>query len=306
MARAVTSKRVELLLVVDAGRDIGLGHASRCSALANELAARGVRVAVQSAAPAMAQKAFAFPVNEYQDQQAAVVVMDGYRFSHRDKLARKLSAGHLVLIDDLADSPFPADLVVNQNLHAHELDYTEYEARQLLLGPEFALLRPEYASLHITPRPDNGAILVTLGASSLGRYTVDLANRLADRIDRKIFAVVGSEVSVPRDRHRRVEVLSGIDMPALMAECRHYVGAMGVSYLEALAAGLSTTAIAIPLSQRPAVKAARDQGLVVLDRIEDSNLVDTVVEALESPWAPPSYPDGLGVKRVADAIVALL
>lgn len=306
MAQAVTSKRVEILLVVDAGRDIGLGHASRCSALANELAARGVRVAVQSAAPAMAQKAFAFPVDEYQDQQAAVVVMDGYRFSHRDKLARKLSAGHLVLIDDLADSPFPADLVVNQNLHAHELDYSEYEARQLLLGLEFALLRREYASLHVTPRPDNGAILVTLGASSLGRYTVDLANRLGNRIDRKIFAVVGSGVSMPMDLHKRVEVLSGIDMPALMAECRHYVGAMGVSYLEALAAGLTTTGIAVPASQRPAVKAARAQGLVVLDRVDDPGLVEQVANALDKPLVLHTQPDGLGAKRVAEAIIAEL
>lgn len=306
MAPADTSDRLELLFVVDAGRDIGLGHASRCSALANELAARGVRVAVQSADPAMAQKVFAFPVSEYQDQKAAVVVMDGYRFSHRDKLARRLSAGHLVLIDDLANSPFPADLVVNQNLHAKDLDYTEYESRQLLLGPEFALLRPEYAPLHTTPRPENGAILVTLGASSVGRYTVDLADRLADRIDRKIFAVVGSGVSMPRNRHRRVEVLSGIDMPSLMAECRHYVGAMGVSYLEALAAGLSTTGIAVPASQRPAVKAARAQGLVVLDRVEDPGLVEEVAKALDKPLVPHAQPDGLGAQRVAEAIIAEL
>ncbi|MEN0653331.1 MULTISPECIES: hypothetical protein [Hyphobacterium] len=235
-----------------------------------------------------------------------MIVMDGYRFSQQDRLARKLRARHLVLIDDLADTPFPADLVVNQNLHAKGLDYAQYEAQQLLLGPEFALLRSEYAALHESPRPDDGAVLVTLGGSTIGKRAVEIANRLADRIDRTIYAVVGSEVSVPGNRHARVEVLSGIDMPALMAECRHYVGAMGVSYLEALAAGLSTTAIAIPASQMLAVKAARDQGLVVLDRIEDPHLVDEVIEALERPLSPQPYPDGLGVKRVADAIVSLL
>jgi spore coat polysaccharide biosynthesis predicted glycosyltransferase SpsG len=296
----------EILVVCDAGPHIGLGHASRCSALASELTARGLVVEVQSADPAMAQKVVSLPVGAYEHRKAGVIVMDGYRYSDQDRLARKLRARHLVLIDDLADTPFPADLIVNQNLHARGLDYAEYEARQLLLGPEFALLRSEYAALHESPRPEEGAVLVTLGGSTIGQQAVGIANRLADRIDRTIYAVVGSEVSVPSHRHARVEVLSGIDMQALMAECRHYVGAMGVSYLEALAAGLSTTAIAIPASQRPAVKAARDQGLVVLDRIEDPNLVDTVVEALECPWAPLSYPDGLGVKRVADAIVSLL
>mgnify|MGYP001436462310 CR=1 FL=1 len=296
----------EILVVCDAGPQVGLGHASRCSALASELTARGLVVEVQSADPAMAQKVVSLPVGAYADRKAGVIVMDGYRFGHQDRLARKLRARHLVLIDDLADTPFPADLIVNQNLHAKGLDYAEYEARQLLLGPEFALLRSQYAALHESPRPDDGAVLVTLGGSAIGQQAVGIANRLADRIDRTIYAVVGSEVSVPSHRHARVEVLSGMDMPALMAECRHYVGAMGVSYLEALAAGLSTTAIAIPASQRPAVKAARDQGLVVLDRIEDPNLVDTVVEALGKPLAPPSYPDGLGAKRIADAIVALL
>lgn len=296
----------EILIVCDAGPHVGLGHASRCSALASELKARGLGVEVQSADPAMAEKVVSLPVGAYEDRKATVIVMDGYRFSQQDRLARKLRARHLVLFDDLADTPFPADLIVNQNLHAKGLCYAEYEARQFLLGPEFALLRSEYASLHESPRPDDGAVLVTLGGSTIGERAVEIANRLAGRIDRTIFAVVGSGVSVPGERYARVEVLSGIDMPALMAECRHYVGAMGVSYLEALAAGLSTTAIAIPASQRPAVKAARDRGLVVLDRIEDPHLVDEVIEALEKPLSPLPYPDGLGVKRVADAIVALL
>ena len=304
MSPAGRPERIYALFVVDAGPETGLGHASRCAALAHELAARGLTVAVQCADPELARPVFGQPVHPYEDRSAPLIVMDGYRFSDAEKEARRYRCDTLVLIDDLADAPFAADIVVNQNLHAKGLDYSAYRAAQVLAGPEYALLRPAFADLHATPRPHDGAILVTLGASTLGRKAIGIANRIAERIDRQVHVVVGEGLAATEPLHPRVEVLSGVDMPDLMKTCRHYIGAMGVSYLEALAAGLSTTAIAIPASQQPAVEAARRQGLTVLDRIDDPGLVSTVEDALSQPLMPSAMPDGLGVRRVTAAIAA--
>ena len=75
----------------------------------------------------------------------------------------------LLVIDDLADRPHQADLLLDQNLFGPSTE-RRYEGllpahcRQLL-GPHYALLEPEYAQLHplVPPRTELRRVLVFFG-----------------------------------------------------------------------------------------------------------------------------------------------
>ena len=51
----------------------------------------------------------------------------------------------LGIVDDFAHIPrYHADVIINQNLHASALKYRATPQATYLLGPRFALLRPEF------------------------------------------------------------------------------------------------------------------------------------------------------------------
>ncbi|QBE67843.1 hypothetical protein SynWH8101_0231 [Synechococcus sp. WH 8101] len=79
------------------------------------------------------------------------------------------AAPKLLVIDDLADRPHQADLLLDQNFfgeatHQRYHDLVPPQCRKLL-GPHYALLGPEYAQLHplVVPRTELRRVLVFFG-----------------------------------------------------------------------------------------------------------------------------------------------
>ena len=147
-----------VLVLCEAAQATGLGHFVRSMALAGELASRGAAVHVllrpDALDPARADAAAVgtVAVGDWSDAPAlaarlgADVVVDSYRVdgAELEELhGRCAGTGRrLVVIDDLADRDFPADVVVNQNLGAERLAYPR--AARVLAGPRHALLRPVF------------------------------------------------------------------------------------------------------------------------------------------------------------------
>ncbi len=77
---------------------------------------------------------------------AAWLVLDGYHFDHIYQSILKEAGLRLLVIDDLGEVSFYcSDLILNQNLYASASLYrARAPATQLLLGPEYALLRREF------------------------------------------------------------------------------------------------------------------------------------------------------------------
>ncbi|MEW5878971.1 MAG: UDP-2,4-diacetamido-2,4,6-trideoxy-beta-L-altropyranose hydrolase [Pseudomonadota bacterium] len=177
---------------VDAGDRIGLGHAMRCLALADALAARGARTAFVAAAlpeetaaqlrarghavlalesagealrgeagselDAAAQRADAVATR---DGLAALgrpdwVVVDHYRLGLEWERAAAGFARRVAVIDDNARRAHDCDLLIDHNVSA---DWAQYDgllpARTVrLTGPRFALLREGFARANDpAPRP---------------------------------------------------------------------------------------------------------------------------------------------------------
>lgn len=141
---------------VDESSQVGLGHMSRCRALADALVRAGAKVSFycRDVRPASreALRQIGVTLVDLVDEQAfltqdwrsSVVVVDGYHFD-ADFWQRLVSAGTIrtVCIDDFRPIPYLADIVVcnNEGVCAQQFDLAPHA--RLFLGRQYLLLRPE-------------------------------------------------------------------------------------------------------------------------------------------------------------------
>jgi len=79
------------------------------------------------------------------------IVVDHYGIDARWEVAMRRSARKLLAVDDVADRPHECDVLLDQNLvrgMQHRYDALVPAGTQTLLGPHYALLRPEFASIN--------------------------------------------------------------------------------------------------------------------------------------------------------------
>ena len=181
-----------LILRADAGPQIGTGHVMRCLALARAWQARRGRVELAScrlpdALALLAERQGvvvhrldARPGSTADARQterllrsgpvlAAWLVLDGYHFHAGYQRAIGDTSVRTLLIDDYGSlDGYETDLVLNQNLGAEASWYGARPEARTLLGPRFALLRPEFARVRRAARLVRRRaerLLITLGGA---------------------------------------------------------------------------------------------------------------------------------------------
>ena len=188
---------MHLLLRADSSPAIGAGHVMRCLALAQAWQDAGHDAtflsATQTAMPRARLRQGSLPIRHMaadvgteadalqtvetaRPLAAAWVVVDGYRFGTGYRRVIREAGLKVLAIDDIgfADS-CEADLVLNQNLHAHAGLYAPCGGGpELLLGTRYALLRREF-TVHRGLRRDvpevGRKLLVTLGGAGAEKAT---------------------------------------------------------------------------------------------------------------------------------------
>lgn len=193
-----------LLVRADVSTRMGAGHAMRCFALAKawqntggcvtfamaetipgiEARFRNNGVQVEHVASNAGSREDADETsNLARRNRAGWTVVDGYQFAPAYHRQLKDSGLRVLMVDD--DGRFPeycADFVLNQNLAANEQMYARRgSCTRLLLGTEYALLRPEFlagAQSRETP-PVARHLLVTMGGSDADNVTLKVMQALA-------------------------------------------------------------------------------------------------------------------------------
>lgn len=250
--------------VVESNPEHGRGHLSRMLVLRDAVAALGVSCrlylthSVDGVAAAMLTDAL--------PPEGDIVVVDGYWFDDALLARLRARAQRLVLIDDLAEQPHPADIVLNHNLYAETLDYSAWPIARLLLGPRYALIRPDFFHLSHRPLADPPRILVTLG----GGTTAALGRELAEALKRRLN--IGVDVA-----------LGGSDLVALMGAASLVICGLGVTFLEAIAAGMPTIGVVLADNQRLAFEAARRDGYCVFGSLDIQGIVAAAERSLADP-----------------------
>ena len=195
---------MNLVIRADTSTKMGTGHIMRCLALAQawkdaggsaifamagempeiEFRLRGDGFTVHHIiAKPGSEKDAALTADLAISQNACFVAVDGYQFDSEYQMSLKKARLHLLFIDDYGHAEFySADLVLNQNIYAHEELYKNRNFKtELLLRSPFVLLRREFLSCRnrIRKNPDKAdKILVTLGGSDPDNATLKILSSL--------------------------------------------------------------------------------------------------------------------------------
>ena len=279
-----------LLIRADASPDIGTGHVMRSLALAQCWQDAGGDVLFAMARSTKAIRSRLITENcalnsiqatpgsredaDYILQQALRlnaewIVIDGYNFD-TEYLKQIKSEGHKILfIDDEGKCVrYVSDAVLNQNITALESWYTLREpGTQLLLGPQFCLLRREFSQWRRWKReiPQVGRkVLVTLGGST----PAEAALRIIESIQTLnieelniVLAIGGSSA----DANRMERALAGApgnvsickdvaDMATLMGWADLAISAAGSTCWEMCLLGLPAVLVSVASNQTPIAK----------------------------------------------------
>jgi UDP-2,4-diacetamido-2,4,6-trideoxy-beta-L-altropyranose hydrolase len=292
--------RKPLLIRADAGVVMGTGHVMRMIALAQawregggdvtflcsditspleqRIRAEKFQVEKLSAAPGGVDdlEATADCISRNaKDGGSAAVVLDGYQFGVDFQLGIKKAGGRLLVVDDYGHADaYHADIVLNQNISAHEELYTQRDrGTKLLLGPKFALLRREFVERRgwVRAIPSEAKkLLVTLGGADADNVTRKVIDSLAGSGLEVKVVVGGSNPHLPGLREAaefatggesRVElVLNATDMPSLMHWADIAVAAGGSTSWELAFTGLPSLFIILADNQEDNARELEKRG----------------------------------------------
>lgn len=192
-----------VLIRVDCSKEIGLGHAMRCLALACALKEQGAAVHFASAdclrSFAARLKACEFPLNEItsgrgttddasetaghaEDISADLVILDGYAFTSNFQQTVRAPGWRLMVVDDNGElAPFESDIVLNHNPQATPEDYAGTGLPPLqLIGARYTMLRPEFNAFSSAGRDTANMrqLLVAIGGTDAGGLTSNVLNAI--------------------------------------------------------------------------------------------------------------------------------
>lgn len=210
------------------------------------------------------------------------LIIDHYAIDIRWEQQLRSACRKLMVIDDLADRKHDCDLLLDQNLGRDATDYVDLitENCTVLVGPKYALLRPEFAELRdnsITRRatPQLKRLLITMGGVDNDNATGKVLEALqgsALPTDCRITVVMGLHapcLAQVRDMAAKLpweaEVLMNVqDMGKLMADSDLAIGAAGTSAWERCCLGLPTLTMVLAANQQNGATALKDIGAVLL------------------------------------------
>lgn len=287
-----------LLIRTDASTQMGTGHLMRCLALAQAWKDSGGKVAFITACESAGllqrlsdedfqivtvEGSYPDPADWKATSQVlaahpnAWVVLDGYHFDPVYQIRIK-EAGHpLLVIDDMAHlEHYYADIVLNQNLHAEQLNYPCEFYTQLLLGTQYVLLRREFLQWQDWKReiPEVARkVLVTLGGSDPDNVTlkvIRVINKLKLR-DLEAKVVIGPSnphmTSLTEAVHHSpftIHLLPSVeDMPELMTWADVAISGGGSTCWEMAFLGLPNVVLELAENQRGIAEGLDSRGVAL-------------------------------------------
>lgn len=309
-----------LLIRVDAGSGIGVGHLQRCLSLASALHAQGVCCIFLTSAEPEAQnrvEVFGFvgcalgddELGSGGDRQQTLkvaelnecsgIVVDSYEVDAGYLYDLREAGFFVTAIDDLARLSFPCHLVINGSAGAESFAYGSSAGdTQFLLGPRYALLREEFWD--VPPRKAKDEVrnvLLTMGGAD-GRHLMPVILEILDSFptDFGITSIIGpffnnrEEVEAVAIRCRRhITLVHSPDaVRDLMLEADLAISAAGQTLFELAATGTPTIAIQTAENQADNLQSLTQRGVIRPIRFEqrkqlEADLLAATNDLLEKP-----------------------
>ncbi|MCA0978732.1 UDP-2,4-diacetamido-2,4,6-trideoxy-beta-L-altropyranose hydrolase [Qipengyuania flava] len=262
-------------------------------------------------------------------KRANWLVVDHYALDRRWEQTLRPTCEQLMVMDDLADRPHDCDVLLDPSLGRAAADYSNhiFTDADVLTGPDYALLRPEFAdlraeSLKRREQPSLKHLLVTMGGVDRTNATASVldaidACSLPDNV--KITVVLGPHAPWLADIEKRSESMrfrvsvrsAVIDMASLMTASDLAIGAAGSTSWERFCLGVPTLQFVLAENQIECARAFAERGAVIgFDLTQDfkTKFVSSVNELdaarLRSmAQSAAEICDGHGVQRVLEAML---
>lgn len=335
----------------DATVQIGAGHVMRCLTLADALRAQGAQTrflcrqqpghlgnliqaqghlltwlpdtAAGADADALASAA-ALALGAPHDW----LVVDHYALDATWERVQRGVAKMILVIDDLADRPHDCDLLLDQNLQVAGRYGTRLSgACQALIGPRYALLRPQFAEARRTLSSRTGQVrrlLLFFGGADAGGETLKAlaALKLLGRNGLDTDVVIGQSnphrdaiAAACRAVPRTVLHVQADNMAELMATADLCLGAGGGASWERCCLGLPTLVVTTADNQVEQSSVLAEAGaqsyLGPAESVDAQRWAHTLACVLELPHLlkhmadqASSLVDGKGAVRVANHLLA--
>jgi UDP-2,4-diacetamido-2,4,6-trideoxy-beta-L-altropyranose hydrolase len=295
---------------VDGSTQIGTGHVARSLTLANALRAAGAQTQIVSRhlSDAMAERiragghalallphsqaraagtAHAAWLGTSQEEDARAtsmalpgavcdwLVVDHYALDAEWEQAVRPRARRILAIDDLADRPHACDVLLDQNLQpagSSRYDGLLPQHCRTLIGPAYALLRPEF---HDAPARDSAGETRRLNIFFGGIDAAGLTLLALHELAPLLAGGMAADVVAGRDNRQLPEIraccaelgaalhVQSGEMARLFAAADLGVGAGGATSWERCRMGLPTVVVSVADNQRSGCQALRDHGAAV-------------------------------------------
>lgn len=245
------------------------------------------------------------------------LVVDHYALDQRWEEALAPHYCQLLAIDDLADRPHRCDVLLDQNLGRHPENYAGLVPAhcQVLTGPNYALLRPEFAALRPysvqrrQAQPALRQLLVTMGGVDQPNATgqvLQILKTCALPQESRITVVMG--LTAPWLQNVRelatwmpwpTEVVVSVsDMARRMADSDLAIGAAGSTSWERCCLGLPTLMVVLAENQQAGAQA--------LEAAHAARLIGPVIDiATQLPLAVRELTDSKHQMRMSLAASAI-
>jgi UDP-2,4-diacetamido-2,4,6-trideoxy-beta-L-altropyranose hydrolase len=283
-------------IVVDAGRQLGYGHAVRCLRLAKSLSRRhsvvfyplsdSCREFIESSGYTVATES-AFPP----------VVITDLREAHGITAAIHRQGAKHISIHDLGLAQCHSDIAIDGSI-TRLFPYGTDENRSLFLGPQYMITRDA-----VKREKPNDTILVTFG----GGHTAAFAQKISEELWRVGLTPVTTRGFIGSDPMTEQEFAQA------MATCRFAISGSGVTLYDLLASGVPTIAVAFDRLQLRTAEAFHEHGAVLnaglMQRLSTNTLMRHCLEMIENrnfvqrlTQSSQALVDGKGLSRVVEIV----
>lgn len=254
------------------------------------------------------------------------LIVDHYGLDATWEHAMRPVCGQIMAVDDLANRNHAVDVLLDQNLGKTEANYGGLVAAtcKLMIGPHYALLRPEFAALRVKSlsRRRDGRLrklLVTMGGVDLQNATgavLEALNGWGPSADLEVTVVMGPSapwrdlvIQQAQCLSFPTEVLVDVQcIGEMMHDADLAIGAAGGTAWERCCLGLPTLQLVLAENQRPIANALQQAGAARLLEFAElgtslsvamNQLVQDPTQMIRMSSAAANVVDGQGTMRVA-------
>lgn len=259
-----------------------------------------------------------------------LLIVDHYAIDYRWEALVRPFVNKIMVIDDIADRSHDCDFLLDQNFY-HDMD-KRYGSLvpdncQLLLGPKYALLRPEFISIKKNKLERDGNIrrvLIFFGGSD---YTNETAKALRALKSINNLAIAVDVVVGKMNPHREdiKNMCSGMsncsffyqisNMAELMNSADLMIGAGGSTSWERCCLGLPGIVASIAINQVKMTEDLAELGVIYYLGQSTETSIDSYQNAFmalfQSPWIIRMFSkkgvalvDGQGCRRVLSTLIS--